>query len=93
MKIFSAPAKSLSFAKLAAFLTADGQLIERDGRVGMIRAEQLFLDRERAAKEFICFGELTRLLPNGGEVVEVDGEFVMFRSLGALKDGQRAQIK
>ena len=73
--------------------TQEGQVVEADGDIGMIRAEALLEDGECAAHQRLGLGEPVGFLQQRGQVVEAIGDVGMLGAEALLVDGERAAIQ
>ena len=64
------PEQAQGFGRAALFAQNHAQIVEREGRVGMIGAEDLLFDRDRAAKERFGFTGVALGIADVGQVVE-----------------------
>ncbi len=65
------------------------QVVEADGDVGMLGAEAVLVDGQRAAHQRLGLGQAVGGLEQLRQVVEVDGDVGMLGAEALLVDGQR----
>ena len=83
---------SASASRLVAWSSC-GQVVEGGGDVGMLRAEALLVDGERAAIQRLGLGQPVGGLQQLGQVVEVAGDVWVVGTEALLVDGERAAIE
>src|SRR5439155_5343728 len=74
-------------------LIRNSQIIQGQGEVWVVRAQDLLLDGQCSFVKI--FGLLALSLPvlDGGQIVQADRHFVMFAAVSALEDHQRAPVE